>query len=156
MSRIVVGVDGSESSQEALVWAAGEARLRGATLEAVFCYHLPSVWMGMGESFGSTVVPDIEEQDLHTFADDTVRNAIAALGDAAEGLDVEPVVVAGPAARGLTEAAQDADLLVVGSRGHGDLASVLLGSVSLHCVHHARCPVVVVPRTKSTDGQKHS
>ena len=148
MGRIVVGVDGSAPGQSAFAWAVAEARLRQATVEAVFCYHMPSVWMGMGDSFGSTVVPDIDENDLASFARHTLEDARTQLGAAADGVDMRMVTVAGSASQALIEASKGADLLVVGSRGHGDLTSVLLGSTSMHCVHHGPCPVVVVPHAK--------
>jgi nucleotide-binding universal stress UspA family protein len=143
MGRVVVGVDGSACAQVALEWAVAEARLRGATLEAVFCYHLPTAWMGMGDGFGATVIPDLNVDQLETYATDTLDKAIAAVGDTAD-MDVVRKVIGGPPARELLEAARDADLLVLGTRGHGEVGGLLLGSVSMHCVHHAECPVVVI------------
>jgi nucleotide-binding universal stress UspA family protein len=142
MSRIVVGVDGSECSQRALIWAADEARRRGEKLEAVISYRSPSAWLGMGESFGTAVAPALTEDDFEHYARDALQQAVNDAG--CTGLEVETVVVRGHASHVLVDASKGASMLVIGSRGHGDVASVLLGSVSLHCVHHAHCPVVVV------------
>lgn len=143
MGSIVVGVDGSEQSKAALEWALDEARLRGATLEVVSAYRPPSGWLGMGEAMGATIPVSITESDV---ADYTTEMVDRLLEEVKPPTAVEVVrrVVPGHAAQALVEAAADADLLVVGTRGHGDVGSVLLGSVGMHCVHHATCPVVVV------------
>jgi nucleotide-binding universal stress UspA family protein len=146
MGRIVVGIDGSEPSKTALAWALEEARLRSATLEAVCAYSLPSGWLGMGEAMGATVAATVTESDVATYAEETLDTALAEAGDDDGKAPVEVVhrTVPGHAAQALVKASEGADLLVVGSRGHGDFGSILLGSVGLHCVHHACCPVVVV------------
>jgi nucleotide-binding universal stress UspA family protein len=77
-------------------------------------------------------------------AREALGQAIAAVADLAPGVDIRPVVVEGNPARALLDAAKGADLLVVGSRGHGGFTEALLGSVGQHCVHHADCPVVVI------------
>jgi len=135
-ARIVVGVDGSEPSKAALRWAIEEARLRGAPVLAV---HAWLMQFGAGPGF---VVPAVEPNDVQREAESMLDAAIAEVGT--EGLDVDRVAVEGVAARVLIEAAEGADLLVVGSRGHGGFAGLLLGSVSQQCAHHAPCPVVVV------------
>lgn len=133
--RVLVGVDGSEHSATALAWAAEEARQRGAALELVHAWDVP-----YAAEF--TLVGDAY------FA--ARRSAVAVveamLGDA--GLtsdDVVCTVVQGPPVTTLTDAAVDADLVVVGSRGRGGFAGLLLGSVSHQVARHAGCPVVVVP-----------
>ena len=143
MGNIVVGVDGSEQSRAALEWALQEAQLREATLEVVSVYRLPSGWLGMGEAMGATIPVSITESDVVDYTTEMVDNL---LKDVKPPTAVEVVrrVVPGQAAQVLVEAAAEADLLVVGTRGHGDVGSVLLGSVGMHCVHHASCPVVVV------------
>ncbi len=143
MGRIVVGVDGSEQSKAALRWALEEAELRGATLEVVAVYRLPSGWLGMGEAMGATIPVSITETDV---ADYTTEMLDRVLDDVKPPATVTLArrVVPGHAAQALVEASDDAELLVVGTRGHGDVGSVLLGSVGMHCVHHAPCPVVVV------------
>lgn len=143
MGRIVVGVDGSAPSAAALEWALAEAALRGATLEVVCAYRLPSGWLGMGEAMGATMPVTITESDVEIYARDTLDRMLAAV-DAGTSVEVVRRTVAGHAAQALVEAAVGADLLVVGSRGHGDVGSLLLGSTGMHCVHHACCPVVVV------------
>lgn len=147
MGRIVVGVDGSGPSGHALSWAAEEARLRGATLEAVCAYHMPAGWFGWDGSTSVVSVP-VAMEDLERHATETLERSVAEmLGDHA-GLDLVTTASMGPPADVLIEASSRADLLVVGNRGHGDLGSVLLGSVGMHCVHHAPCPVVVVRTPK--------
>jgi nucleotide-binding universal stress UspA family protein len=136
MGRIVVGVDGSEESKAALRWAVEEARLRGATVRAVCAWSLPHV-AGPGFAF---LPGGIEE--FRRDAEGVLDAAIAEVGS--EGVDVERAAVEGGAADVLVQAAQGADLLVVGSRGHGGFAGLLLGSVSQQCAHHAPCPVVIV------------
>lgn len=132
--RIVVGVDGSPASVDALRWAAGQADLIGAAVEAVISWEYPST---SGMEFGSLDI-------------DWAENARAALADAlavALGEDADRVtrtVTRGHPAEVLVAAAQGADLLVVGSRGHVALPGRLLGSVSEHVAARASCPVVVV------------
>lgn len=133
--KLVVGVDGSPASNRALRWAADQAARTGAVLHALTAWTYPAFY-GWG--------PGMEGFD---FGDEARRAQDAALKETL-GEDVaERVirhVVDGQAAAMLLEAAADAELLVVGSRGHGGFAGLLLGSVSSHVVAHARCPVVVV------------
>ena len=136
--RIVVGVDGSQSSRAALRWAASEARLRSAALDVVYCWHHPLETFV--PAWGVPPWDDLEAE---------ARRRLDELSSA-EGLSPDqspvtnPVLLQGPAAPALIATAQGADLLVVGARGHGAFAGMLLGSVSQHCVSHATCPVVVV------------
>ena len=134
-----MGVDSSDGARRALEWAVAEARLRGAAVEAVHVWQLPY--------FLSTPLGDlpIERGDLEDTAQaelDGVVDAIDATG-LAEPI-IRTVAVGNPAGV-LLETARDADLLVVGARGHGGFAGLLLGSVSQQVVHHAPCPVVIVP-----------
>jgi nucleotide-binding universal stress UspA family protein len=143
MAMIVVGVDGSEESKEALRWALEEARLRDATLRAVYAWHNPYL---LAPGFGppEDFRPDaLREQAAETL--DAVIKEVVGTSD----VNVDTVVVEGPAGSVLVEAAEGAELLVVGSRGHGGFVGLLLGSVSQQCVTHAPCPVLVVrgPRT---------
>jgi nucleotide-binding universal stress UspA family protein len=134
--RIVVGVDGSESSVRALAWAAGQAELTGSVVEAIATWQWPS-------SFGfGLVVPEgwSPADDAQKVLDD----AIEQVAPAHPGLTIRTRIAEGHPAPVLVEASADADLLVVGSRGHGEFAGMLLGSVSEHCVTHARCPVLVL------------
>ncbi|HEU4449034.1 MAG TPA: universal stress protein [Gaiellaceae bacterium] len=153
MSRIVAGVDGSPGAAAALRWALDEARLRGATLHVVHAWRLP-LYAAAPEAAFAGVTPASERLDaeveavLAEQASGVVDDAVASLeresgGDLGVELRVE--AVRGPAAGVLLERAAGADALVVGSRGHGGFAGLLLGSVSQQCVQHAPCPVVVVP-----------
>ena len=134
MTKIVVGVDGSPQSEHALRWAAEQARLTGGELHAVIAWQLPA-------SYGFAAVYDDVDWagDAREILDRTIK---AALGDD-DG--VHRHVREGHPAAVLVDAAESADLLVVGSRGPGGFAGLLLGSVSRHVVAHAACPVVVVP-----------
>ena len=135
-SRIVVGVDGSASAQVALRWAVEEARLRSAELDVVHAWE----YLGV-VTVGYVAVDRAQMEEAATLLVEQVLEQAGAAKDD----DVHPVVVEGPAARVLIDASEGAALLVVGSRGRGGLAGMLLGSVSRQVVHHARCPVVVVP-----------
>ncbi len=132
--RIVVGVDGSEASIDALHWAARQATLTGAELRVVIAWHFPVV---SGDSPISTM-PDWRTDALIAI-DSLVKHAQlpAALRTSREVIEGHPAQV-------LTQAAVGADLLVVGSRGHGGFRGMLLGSVSDYVCTHAPCPVVVV------------
>jgi nucleotide-binding universal stress UspA family protein len=136
--RIVAGVDGSASSLEALRWAIRQAELTGSSVDAVIAWQPPA---GTGLEWGVAMVDDTDYAEL---AAKTLADAIGTVADPASPVRVRPVVGKGNAAQVLLDVSADADLLVVGSRGHGGFASALLGSVSLHCTHHARCPVVVI------------
>jgi len=87
-------------------------------------------------------------EDVRRAAEKLVESELAELGSALSGVDVERTVVEGAAAPALIEAAEGADLLVVGSRGRGGFAGLLLGSVGQQCAHHAPCPLVIVPPAK--------
>lgn len=142
MSGIVVGVDGSPGSQAALAWAAREARLRGTALTLVGAWQLP---MGSYAGAGwAGVIPELRD-DCEKVATGQIDAACAAVGTALDGLEVKRVVREGGAAGVLLEAAEGADALVVGTRGHGGFVGMLLGSVSTQCAHHSRCPLVIVP-----------
>jgi len=134
---IVVGVDGSEGGQVALRWALRQARLAGAELHAVTAWEVSAAY---------GYVPMSADVDLEGDARKQQDTALAQVAEDAAGVDVVAKVVRGHAADALLDASRGADLLVVGSRGHGTFAGTLLGSVSQHCAHHARCPLVVVPR----------
>ena len=144
VSRIVVGVDGSEHSLEALRFALAEARLRGAKVMAVHVPHLPMAPVVGAPAFVIGDLPDLV-QSIEETAATVVETMLAEVGDEAEGVEVETVVVRGGVAHELVKAAAGADLLVLGSRGHGGFVGLLLGSVSQQCAYHASCPVVIVP-----------
>jgi nucleotide-binding universal stress UspA family protein len=133
--RIVVGVDGSVPSKAALVWAISQARLTGAVVEAVIAWEFP---MMVGYPM---LASDVDWGDL---AIKVVGDAVADVADGAEPVKVTNKVVQGNAAQVLLDESAGADLLVVGSRGHGGFVEALLGSTGQHCVQHANCPVVVI------------
>ncbi|HZQ58424.1 MAG TPA: universal stress protein [Acidimicrobiales bacterium] len=140
MRRIVVGVDGSPGSVAALSWAAGLAKETGAELDAVTAWELSYAWI---DGYAPDIVRWAEE--ARRDAEERLGAAITAAGVGAE-VTVTRTVVEGATAQALLDASKDADLLVVGSRGRGGFAGLLLGSVSQQCVHHARVPVTVVPQ----------
>ncbi|MFE4516624.1 universal stress protein [Kitasatospora sp. NPDC056783] len=133
--RIVVGIDGSEPSKTALRWAIGQAVLTGATVHAVAAWEYPSLY-----GWFAPMVDDGFER--------TARRTLSAEINEILGPDrpveVRESLVLGHAAEVLLEAAADADLLVLGSRGRGTFARTLLGSVSTRCAVHGACPVVIV------------
>ncbi|MFI9357981.1 universal stress protein [Streptomyces lydicus] len=138
--RIVVGVDGSESSKEALRWAVRQAELTGATVNAVIAWEYPPLY----GSIGWLDAPQELEGNIKLWAGQALDGAISEVVKTADAARVHPTVAYGTAPAVLLDAARDASLLVVGSRGHGGFAGALLGSVSQHCTQHAPCPVVVV------------
>lgn len=136
MSVIVVGTDESLGSAAALRWAAAEGARRKATVRAVLA------WTYLDQRRGPGVEVEFDPQYSEASAEEALDLIIAdVLGPDAS---VERRVVNDHAGRALVEAASDADLLVVGARGLGGVRSVVLGSVSGYCAHHASCPVVVV------------
>ena len=142
MNRIVVGIDGSDQAVTALEWALDEGRLRGADVEVIHAFVL---FPDLSELGALT-----EEPDMVIQAEELLRKTVEPMVAARPGVHVTTRAVQGPPARTLLDAAADADLLVVGSRGRGGFAGLMLGSVSQQCVHHAPCPVVVVPSSQHT------
>jgi nucleotide-binding universal stress UspA family protein len=141
--RIVVGIDGSEGSLEALRMAAVEARVRSAVLEVVCAWH-PST-MGSIPAFG-VGMPAAESLDE---LDAALHQTLTDEGLGSDGdVTVDARVVTGHAAEALLDAAERATLVVVGTRGRGGFAGLVLGSVSHQVVTHARCPVMVVPHRR--------
>lgn len=132
---IVVGVDGFEST-DALRWAAEQANLTGASLEAIMAWTSPTYW---GRE--PAAPPGWEPEGL---AREILAEVVESILGPTPSREVRQVVVEGHAASVLVAASEHAELLVVGSHGRGGIAEMLLGSVSLHCTVHARCPVVVV------------
>jgi nucleotide-binding universal stress UspA family protein len=135
LPRIVVGVDGLESSTAALRWAIRQAKLTGAVVEAVTAWHIP---------VGTGWAPPADWPDYEDDARSVLCEAIAEMCALDPDVQVCPRVVEGRAGQVLVEAAEGAELLVVGCRGHGGLTEALLGSVGQYCVHHAPCPVVIM------------
>ncbi len=133
--RIVVGIDGSPASVAAAHWAAKQARLTGADVEALTTWEWPG-------SYGWSIYPsDYDpERDGHIILDEALRLIRSAHPD----ITINTTVIEGHPAYQLVEASYGADLLAVGSRGRGEFAGLLLGSVSEHCLTDAHCPVLVV------------
>jgi nucleotide-binding universal stress UspA family protein len=140
LKTIVVGVDGSEHAERALDWAIEAAKLRGARLVLLSAWHVPAIVYG-----APGFAPQLEGRLDKPFEEVAEEVAGAAAKRAREaGAEAETSVRQGQAAEVLIEASGGADLLVVGSRGHGGFAGLLLGSVSAQCAHHAKCPVLIV------------
>lgn len=139
MQRIVVGVDGSDNAGRALRWALDEGQLREATVVVVHAWHLP--YSGSHPYTALAFDPDRFEHEARSVLDHAVQAA------ATSGVPppVETILAHGGAAAALLEVASGTDLLVVGARGLGGFAGLLLGSVSQQVSHHAPCPVVIVP-----------
>ena len=133
---IVVGVDGSSASRDAVRWAAGQALLTGSSLRAVSSWRWPN--------YLTRVPPGIDPAaDTARTLDETVAEALAEL-PGADGLELSTRVVEGPPGPALLAQADGADLLVVGARGRAAFPGMLLGSVAEYCVRNGDCPVVVV------------
>ncbi len=135
---IIVGVDGSGHSGRALAWAVGEARLRDHALKVIYAF--PAMLSLVG-STAHEYYPQVERE-----AEQALDRSLAEMPDST-GVHVDRALIAGSPASVLVEASRDASMLVVGSRGVGGFLGLLMGSVSLQCVQHAHCPVVVVRST---------
>jgi nucleotide-binding universal stress UspA family protein len=133
--RIVVGVDGSQQSKDALRWAAHFATIFGARLDVVSAWEWPP-------SYGwAAIAPDWDPaQDVAKLLDETVLDV---LGDKPPG-GIQLLVREGGAAKVLLDCCLGAIMLVVGSRGHGGFTGLLLGSVSANVAEHASSPVFIV------------
>jgi nucleotide-binding universal stress UspA family protein len=141
-ATIVVGVDGSPPSERALAWAVDEAAAHGDDLLLVHAWAYPSI---MAISYGGPTVPVFAQEDMEKVSNELVEQAADAARARAPALVVTTRLVQGHAAAALVEAARGARMLVVGSRGLGGFKGMLLGSISTSCVHHATCPIVIVP-----------
>jgi nucleotide-binding universal stress UspA family protein len=141
MGTIVVGVDGSENSVVAVRWALQEAVARKDTVHVVTCWSPPVM------AYPFAPIPDLlSPAQLEEQAREVQQRVIAAAkGGEFSDVTITTAVMEGSASRNLLDAAKDADLLVVGTRGLGGFAGLLMGSVSHQVVHHAPCPVVIVP-----------
>ena len=145
--RVVVGLDGSPGGRAALVFALHDAARRGAAIEVVSAFDTAETLAALCgttmDSVGSSTTQIRDAVDRQSVG--IVEEACAELaGEFAQRPPVTVSAVGGGAAHALLQAAQGADLLVVGSRGRGGFASMVLGSVSMQCVLHAPCPVTVV------------
>jgi nucleotide-binding universal stress UspA family protein len=142
MAVIVVGVDHSAGAKAALRFALEEAKLRGATLRVVHAWQYGYIGATGLEGVYPALGGDIKEfrDGAETALEETLREAIPET----DTVEIERRLVEGRPAAVLIDESQGAELLVVGSRGHGGFAGLLLGSVSQQCAHHAACPVVIV------------
>jgi nucleotide-binding universal stress UspA family protein len=159
---VAVGIDGSEGSSKALAWAAQDARMRGAVLRVVHAWRLPrfsragyleasspeersglSTWDEEAYEEHRALVIGMAEGEPGA-AEDLVASQIASVLGPAPDVPIERYVKEGRPTEIILEAAEDADLLVVGSRGRGGFTGLLLGSVSSQVTNHAHCPVTVV------------
>lgn len=130
---IVVGIDGSAKSETVLRWAADQARAVHARMRVVLAWQFPEL---------PGYVPPRVESDLSEAAEKITERLV---GTVLDGFEVETVVQEGGAVRLLLSEAKDADLLVLGSHGHGHNGGKLIGSVTQSCLVQAHCPVVVIP-----------
>jgi nucleotide-binding universal stress UspA family protein len=143
MPGIIVGIDGSVHSRHALDWAIREAAVRKVPLTVVTVHQaVAQYWGGPAVSYVGVEDQTVEAREM---AEKETRAALdeADLGTGCPSLTVKSVT--GLPAEALLEAAADADMLVVGSRGAGGFRRLLMGSVSTQVTHHAHCPVVVIP-----------
>ena len=142
---IVVGVDGTPGSLDALAWASNEAKIRGAKLLAIRVWHFPVTASGVlfEDSIASMQSGEEEELKLDIFD---------VLGDSPE-VEVETLVVSGATSKTLFSAAKGAQLLVIGSKGHRGFTNAVVGSVSSQVAHYAQCPVVIVPMNSRAHSQ---
>jgi nucleotide-binding universal stress UspA family protein len=142
---IVVGVDGSEDSKYALRWAAQQAELTNAPLQAITAWHFPidfgTAWQ-IPATYGRS--HDFSGVDFSEEAKRTLDGTIEEVLGKDPRVSVTPELVSGHPAQVLIDASQQAGLLVLGASGHGGFVGMLLGSVTQHCVSHSACPVVVV------------
>ncbi|HET7379551.1 MAG TPA: universal stress protein [Gaiellales bacterium] len=136
MGNIVVGVDGSSCSREALRFASAEAALRGKSLQVLWAWQAPGSLYAM-----SALSPTFDPLELSRAARKAAERECR---DVLGARDVDVTVVEGNPANALIEESGEADMLVVGSRGLGGFKGLMLGSVSQQCAAHARCPVVIV------------
>ncbi len=140
MNTIVVGVDGSKGSVDALKFAIEEARIRDAAVKAVAAWEIPAAADGSG-----WVPIPVDPADYEQIGQSALEQSLEAAQAAKAGVKVTPILREGQAADVLVAEAAGAELLVVGSRGLGGFRGLLLGSVSQQCAHHATCPVAIVP-----------
>jgi nucleotide-binding universal stress UspA family protein len=143
MAGIIVGVDGSDHSRQALGWAMREAVKHHLPLTVMSIHPPPirpatSIYWGAHSYPENSFDPELARMAVQQFVDKVA-------GEIGETPEITVTIGTGDAAEELVRASQDADMLVVGSRGGGGFARLLMGSVSSQAVHHASCPVVVIP-----------
>ena len=134
--RIVVGIDGSSSSMAALEWAVRQAELTGSALQVITTWEWP---INYGWAF-----PLPSDYDPADDAQKMLAGIVEPVQIGHPNVSIRTTVVEGRPAPILVAASEGAELLVVGSRGHGEFSGMLIGSVSEHCVTNAHCPVLVL------------
>jgi nucleotide-binding universal stress UspA family protein len=150
-AAVVVGVDDSPQAQAALAWAAKHAQRSDARVLAVAAWSPPvQVVPGPGPGAAALVTSALTDEQMQAQAHRRLSSALTDLPTGAAQL-VDRSVVRGDAATALLDAAHDAELLVLGNAGRGALASAVVGSVAARCVHHAGCPIVLVPDPARSD-----
>ena len=132
---VVAGVDGSQESVYALRWAADHVRQVGGLVHAITVWHQP---VQFGYRLPST------DAELESQARKTLDAAVAAVQSDHPGVDIRPRLLRGNTVDEFVSLSKQADLMVVGEKGHGAFTGMLVGSIALKLVHHAACPVVVV------------
>jgi nucleotide-binding universal stress UspA family protein len=142
-ARIVVGVDGSRSSLDALRWAHRFGSPLGLAIDAVVCWSYPTSY-GIGVAY-TEYQPDVEAKAV-------LDQALATVFGETPPAGLRAAVREGYPAKELIDASRGAEMLVVGSRGHGGFVGLLIGSVSAYCAEHAACPVVVL-HDRAADSQ---
>lgn len=136
--RIVVGTDGSENSLSAIRWALREAALRNVPVDVIHAWHFTP----MVDPMGIAIIPPTSE--MQAAAKSVLDSVMKKVEGDRGGVQVNEIVAQGSPVGTLLQAARDAEMVVVGRRGHGGFIGLLLGSVATQVVHHAPCPVVVV------------
>jgi nucleotide-binding universal stress UspA family protein len=138
--QVVVGVDGSAESVDALRWAAAYAAATRATIDAVLSWHFPAAAGVVPPGLAPPAISDEVRARMQEALDKTVSDVFGTTSPP----NVHARITYGHPAVVLVDASRTADLLVVGNRGHGAFTGMLTGSVSMHCVNNAHCPVAVV------------
>ncbi len=138
---VVVGVDGSAESVAALRWAKRNAAVTGAQVRAILCWHYPSA---VGPAPVGVAPEAVTGQVRHQMEQALAAAVAEVYPDQGAAAAVQTKISYGHPAQALIDESEKADLLVVGRHGHGAFTQLFVGSVSMHCVSHATCPVVVI------------
>jgi nucleotide-binding universal stress UspA family protein len=137
--KIVVGIDGSQSSINALSWALKEAKHHSASVHVVHVWSLPLAVDPMGGVIFSPV------EEFRSAAEGVLKHTLETVKSLVGDTKITSTVEYGSASQHLLDAASTADMVVVGRRGHGGFLGLLIGSVAEQIAHHAKCPAVIVP-----------
>jgi nucleotide-binding universal stress UspA family protein len=143
MRNIVVGVDGSEPARRALSWAVDEAKIRGCEVVAIYAWTYPIV----PPSIDGVIAP-LPDFEIEEEAKGVLDREIKEVTGGSDEVKIQRRFVRKHPVTALLSASESADMLVIGSRGLGGFSGLMLGSVGQQCVHHAYCPVVIVPHER--------